>query len=67
MKVAGFLNVKPFEVGSVLRVNYSVSAYTQIFLVVEVRISEELRRWRKLVYFHNTQKLKKCNCYVYDV
>jgi hypothetical protein len=67
MKVAGFLNMKPFEVGSILRVNYCVSTYTQIFLVVEFRSSEELRRWKKLVYFHNIQKLKKCNCYVYDV
>jgi len=67
MKVAGFLNVKPFEVGSMLRVNYFVSTYTQIFLDVEVRISEEVRHWKKLVYFHNMQKLKKFNCYMYDV
>jgi hypothetical protein len=67
MKVAGFLNGKPFEVGSILKVNYSLSIYTQIFLDVEVRITERLRHWKKLVYFHNIQKLKKFNCYVYNI
>ena len=43
MKVAGFLNGKPFEVGSIQIVNYSIYIYTQIFLDVEVRITEKLR------------------------
>ena len=67
MKVTDFLNGKPFEVGSVPRVNYSLSIYMQIFLDVEVRITEKLRHWKKLVYFHNTQKLKKINCCMYNV